>query len=294
MEIVDRGYGKNEVRLFHVRREGNVHYIKDLEVNTRLTLATIKDFTHGDNSDIIATDTQKNTVYILAKQRGISCIETFALELCNHFLTKYPHVTKARIAIDQNQWRRIVENDKEHVHAFVSSPEALRFCIVEKERAGPARITSGIKKLKIMKTTQSAFVKFVDDEYRSLPDMHDRIFCTIVSSYWKYNKATGIDFCKTWNQVKDTILDTFAGPAETGVFSPSVQQTLYDTEKRVLEAVPEIELIDIEFPNVHHYEADLSKFPKLGITSNNQVFIPVDKPSGNIQATLARKPTSKL
>ena len=28
--------------------------------------------------------------------------------------------------------------------------------------------------LTVLKTTQSAFVDFVDDEYRSLPDMHER------------------------------------------------------------------------------------------------------------------------
>ncbi|XP_074654512.1 uricase-like [Tubulanus polymorphus] len=294
MEIVDRGYGKNNVRLFHVRREGNVHYIKDVEVNTRLTLSTIKDFVDGDNRDIIATDSQKNTVYVLAKEHGVRCIEIFAMQLTKHFLNKYPHVSKAEISIDQYNWRRIVENGKEHNHAFIASPESIRFCKVEQERYGPPRITSGVKGLKVMKTTQSAFVDFVDDEFRTLPDMDDRIFCTVVSSHWKYNRSTGVDFCKTWHKVKGEILDTFAGPADTGVFSPSVQQTLYLTEKRVLEKIPEIESMDIELPNVHHYEADFSKFKRLNITRNDEVFIPTDKPSGNIQATMARKPASKL
>ncbi len=33
--------------------------------------------------------------------------------------------------------------------------------------------------LTVIKTTQSAFVNFVDDEYRTLPDAEDRIFSTI-------------------------------------------------------------------------------------------------------------------
>lgn len=37
-------------------------------------------------------------------------------------------------------------------------------------------VISGLNNLRVLKTTQSAFVNFVDDEYRSLPDMHDRIF----------------------------------------------------------------------------------------------------------------------
>ena len=71
VEFVDRCYGKNYVRLLHVKRQGNWHQLKELEVNTSLTLETTKDYIAGDNSDIIATDSQKNTVYILAKQHGV-------------------------------------------------------------------------------------------------------------------------------------------------------------------------------------------------------------------------------
>ena len=72
VEFVDRGYGKHSVRLLHVRREGRQHYAKELEVSTRLTLSNAKDYLQADNSDIIATDSQKNTVYILAKKNGVS------------------------------------------------------------------------------------------------------------------------------------------------------------------------------------------------------------------------------
>jgi urate oxidase len=39
-----------------------------------------------------------------------------------------------------------------------------------------ACVVSGLNDLRILKTTQSSFINFVDDEYRSLPDQHDRIF----------------------------------------------------------------------------------------------------------------------
>lgn len=73
-QVIDKQYGKNYVRLLHVKREGRLHQIRELEVNTKLTLNDVRDFTHGDNAKIIATDTQKNTVYILAKQYGVSSI----------------------------------------------------------------------------------------------------------------------------------------------------------------------------------------------------------------------------
>lgn len=68
---VARGYGKSSVKLLHVRREASVHIIKEYEVDTQLTLATDKDYLAGDNSDVVATDSQKNTVYILAKRHGV-------------------------------------------------------------------------------------------------------------------------------------------------------------------------------------------------------------------------------
>ena len=70
-EFVYTGYGKNYVKLLYLRRDGDIHFVKELEVSTELTLNSVKDYTHGDNSDIIATDSQKNTVYVMAKQYGV-------------------------------------------------------------------------------------------------------------------------------------------------------------------------------------------------------------------------------
>jgi len=71
-ELGQYGYGKNSVKLLHVRRDGALHTIRECEVSTHLKLLSKKDFMVGDNKDIIATDTQKNTVYILAKKYGVS------------------------------------------------------------------------------------------------------------------------------------------------------------------------------------------------------------------------------
>jgi urate oxidase len=71
-ELGKYGYGKNSVKLLHVRRDGALHTIREYEVSTHLKLLSKKDFIAGDNKDIIATDTQKNIVYILAKKHEVS------------------------------------------------------------------------------------------------------------------------------------------------------------------------------------------------------------------------------
>lgn len=49
--------------------------------------------------------------------------------------------------------------------------------------------------------------------------------------------------------------------------------------------------IFVAMPNKHYFNVDLSKFPRSvgGCPDNNEVFMPVDKPSGYIQAVLGQK-----
>ena len=69
--FADRGYGKTGVRVLKIKRHGDYHDIKELEVAVELKLNSVKDFTQGDNGDIIPTDTTKNTIYCLAKKHEV-------------------------------------------------------------------------------------------------------------------------------------------------------------------------------------------------------------------------------
>lgn len=64
-------YGKAEVRLVHVDRSTSVHRIKDVNVTSQLIGDFAATYLTGDNSAVIATDTQKNTVYALARTGGV-------------------------------------------------------------------------------------------------------------------------------------------------------------------------------------------------------------------------------
>ena len=92
------------------------------------------------------------------------------------------------------------------------------------------KVTAGMEGLRLLKTTQSGFVNFVQDGYRSLPDMPDRVMSTIVDSHWTYRTLNNLDFCKAFSQVEKSILDHFAGPNDVGLFSASVQKTVYDSQ----------------------------------------------------------------
>ena len=45
VKFIDRSYGKAFVKLLHVKRDGNVHSIREYEVSTLITLSSEKDYT---------------------------------------------------------------------------------------------------------------------------------------------------------------------------------------------------------------------------------------------------------
>lgn len=293
--FVTSSHGKNNVKLLSLRKDGATHYIKEVEVSTGLTLNNERDYLFGDNSDIIATDSQKNTVYIFAKQYGVANIEQFAVRLSEHFLNKYPKVVATKIGIEEYPWKRVEINGDKHVHAFQFEPTCSHVCEVTQERNGKPLVQSGIRGLRVLKTTQSAFKDFTRDEYRTLPDTDDRIFSTVVTANWWYNTAEGFCFDRAWETVKNIVLEVFAGPADKGIFSASVQNTLYLIARSSLAAIPQLEKMELEFPNKHYFDVDFSRFPQIEFTGcETQVYTPVDKPSGNIHAVVQRSQTSKL
>ncbi|XP_076880459.1 uricase [Brachyhypopomus gauderio] len=291
VEFVRTGYGKNLVKVMYIRREGAYHYITEMKADVQLTLNSRKDYLTGDNSDIIPTDTIKNTVHALAKLKGVNTIEGFALDICNHFLTAFKHVTRAKVNIEEAPWKRLDKNGTQHAHAFIFSPEAWHFCEVEQYLNENPVIHSGIKDMKVVKTTQSGFEGFLKDRFTTLQEVRDRFFCTSVYAKWRYNKHWDVPFNTTWDRVKDTIIEKFAGPYDRGEYSPSVQKTLYDTQVLVLDRLPEIEEIEIIMPNQHYFTIDMTK---MGISNNDEVLLPLDNPSGNITGTVRRKSRAKL
>lgn len=91
------------------------------------------------------------------------------------------------------------------------------------------------------------------------------------------------------NTVRDCILNAFAGDPVVGVFSPSVQNTLYLAQKDVLEKIPQMSHIETALPNKHYTVIDFSNFNQMGKIPNDEVFLPTEQPAGHIRAVLGRK-----
>jgi urate oxidase len=82
----DNRYGKAETRLVRVVRDTERHEIRDLTVSSSLRGDFTAAHLDGDQANVLPTDTQKNTVYAFAKERGVGAPEEFAGALARHFV----------------------------------------------------------------------------------------------------------------------------------------------------------------------------------------------------------------
>jgi urate oxidase len=273
----DNQYGKAEVRLVNVDRTSAQHVITDFNVTTQLRGDFAGAHLTGDNSSVLATDTQKNTVYAFAREYGVGAPEDFAIRLGRHFVRSLPPITGARIAVDQYSWDRIAVAGRPHDHAFVK-PGSERRTTVVTLNDDDLWVISGLTDLVVLKSTGSEFHGFPRDSYTTLAETTDRILATSVTARWRYRAE--VAYSEIYPQVRTLLLETFAT-----THSLALQQTLYAMGRAVLESFQDIAEIRMSMPNKHHYLADLSPF---GLDNPNQVFIAGDRPYGLIEAQVTR------
>ena len=78
-------YGKAENRVVRVYRDSQRHEIRDLNVSTALRGDFTAAHVEGDQSGVLPTDTQKNTAFAFAKEKGVASPEEYALALGERF-----------------------------------------------------------------------------------------------------------------------------------------------------------------------------------------------------------------
>lgn len=276
--LAQSAYGKSRVRLVQVRRHGDRHDLRDLTVAIQFTGRYDESYTDGDNSAVLPTDTMKNTVYALAAREPVDAPERLGLALAERFLDRNARLERARIDLTEHLWKRIPRGEREHGHAFVRTGPETRTATVQSHRRRTI-VGAGIADLLVLKTADSAFDRFMQDEYTTLPETRDRIMATSLTATWRYRDAD-VDFTTAWNAVRGVLLDVFAEHQ-----SESVQHTLYAMGQAVLDSVEAVTAIRLVMPNKHHLPFDLSR---LGLPNRNEIFVPTDEPHGLIEATLRR------
>ena len=276
-------YGKAECRLVKITRDTARHEIEDLNVTSQLRGERLVDsYLTGDNSLVVATDTQKNTVYAFAREHGVGSPEDFLLRLGDHFVSSFDWIEGGLWQAEQYSWDRILVAGVEHDHSFVRSGRATRLATVQKVD-GETHVTAGLQDLVVLKSTGSEFHGFPRDRYTTLVETDDRILATSVTGRWRYLPEAveaGIDFNALYSGVSEILLATFAS-----VHSLALQQTQWEMGKAAIEAFPEIAEVRFAMPNKHHFLVDLAPY---GLENPNEVFYAADRPYGLIEGTIVR------
>lgn len=271
-------YGKSDVRLVKVFRDGVRHGLADVRVDVSLTGDFEAAHVEGNNAGLLATDTMRNTVYALAKDHLAGSVEEFGLKLVDHFLESGPTVTGARIDFTEHLWDRILVHGRPHEHSFVRAT-GKHTATVDGDEGGLRQVAAGVDEFLVLKTTNSGWEGYLHEQFTTLPETDDRILSTVITANWSYN-AMDLDFGETWTGVKEQLLVTF-----TDHYSPSAQNTLYRMGYAVLERFPAVEKIHISLPNKHHIPYDLGRF---GIENENEIFHASAEPYGLIEGTVER------
>lgn len=252
------------------------------------------------------TDLAKISPHVLSAER-------FGLHLATHLVSKYAHIRKALVTIEQLRWTRIAVDGKPHDHSFLRDGEEKRVVKVQVDASRGkdqlvGSVSAGINDLLVLKTTGSAFEGFIRDEYTTLPQVDDRIFSTSVDVLYTFapfeitapSDEKRLEFdekqiqapgrlgawegLKVSESAREITLSVFATDE-----SASVQATLYKMGQRLISQNGAVNRATYTLPNKHYIPVDL-KFIGIDNTSPAlaEVFAPVSAPSGLIAATVAR------
>ena len=279
MKLLHHHYGKARVRVMKILRgPGAQHTLKELDVSVMLQGDFEASYTRSDNRLVVPTDTMKNTVYVLAKDKLGVENEEFGLALGEHFLHNYPQLAWVEIGLSERCWERMLIAGAPHPHSFLQHNQARPTSKVTCSRREQS-VESGVEELLVLKSTGSGFEGFARDKFTTLPETNDRILATKVKAAWAYEKRPP-KYSATNANILQAMLSVFAAN-----YSPSVQVTLFQMGEAALQAAPEISKITLAMPNKHCLLANLAPF---GLENRNEIFVPTDEPHGQIEGTVSR------
>lgn len=270
MSLGPTRWGKTQVRVSKVLRGDVQDDFLEITVDIMLEGDVEEAHIRGDNSNVLPTDTMRNTVYGMAQDHLNEDLEAFAETLCRHFLSR-PAVHRATVEIAQARWVR------RGPKGFIGGGSERR--LARLSRGQDESTVAGIEGLVVLKTGGSSFEGFPRDEFTILPEAADRILATSVTADWTYTEMPS-DTSLTWETVRSVLVERFFDD-----WSASVQHQGYLMGEAVLATVGEIGEIRLRLPNQHHLPFDLTRF---GMPWDGTVLHPVGEPYGDIFLTVTR------
>jgi urate oxidase len=214
-------------------------------------------YTHGDNSNVVATDSMKNFVIREALTFEGATLEEFLDTLGRHFLETYAQMQRLRLS------------GRELPFAATTIPEADEFTdssvLFQRTHTDYATATLAFERvdgvpaltdhrcgrlgLELFKVTGSAFSRFVRDEYTTLAERVDRPLFIYLDAYWRYSDpqtllAIDHEQYVPAEQLRDVLQVVFHE-----FVSESIQHLVHEMGLRILARYPQLSEISFEAQN---------------------------------------------
>ena len=219
----------------------------------------VRAYTHGDNSQVVATDTMKNFIHRESLAFQGSTLEGWLFFLGRRFLETYPQMELLRVSGEE------VRFDAQQVPgpggSFAPSETLYHrrhddhgVAMLELGRTadGSVELTdlrSGRVGMELIKVTGSSFAAFARDDYTTLPERPDRMLFTFVDISWRYADPSIAVSPDPARYVDPQQVADLAAVVFHGFVSLSIQHLVHEIGLRMLERYPELTEITFEAQN---------------------------------------------
>ncbi|HEY7982799.1 MAG TPA: urate oxidase [Ktedonobacterales bacterium] len=250
-------------------------------------------YTHGDNSQVVATDSMKNFVFERALDYDGATLEGLLDHLGRALLATYAHMQRLRLTA--REWPFTAATVPGPAGAFTASETVFRrehgdhsVAALEFDRAadGSATLTAhrcGRDALQLLKVTGSAFTAFVRDNYTTLPERRDRPLYITMDLAWHYaDPADALGAIPARYVAAEQVRD-LAQVVFHEFVSESIQHLVHEMGQRILARYPQ--LASVSFAAQNHTPDPMAVAPDGGRVKVYSAAFPA---YGLITLTLAR------
>ncbi len=266
------GYGKRRIPVYRTRAKplrgvrpipespftGRDNQLFAVEVDVEVIGGDfLAAYTHGDNRNVVATDSMKNFVLRQAAAYDGATLEEFLDVVGRGLLGTYPQMPHVRLTGRELRFDPAVVPSHDGF-----APSSVLFDRIDADATtavlelvaaehGPS-VTDhrcGRTGLRLLKTTGSAFTGYVHDGYTTLPERHDRPLFITLDVWWRYRELhdlLGGDPSRyvPAEQVRDLVRATFHE-----FVSESIQHLVHEFGMRMLDRFPQLAEVSFRAEN---------------------------------------------